>query len=83
MRYMPGDYVDVDTGETYNSLVFNRMQEEYNITIINRFKQKLRNGEEERVYTTIEFKNGGKIWCGELFGSENKVNVLATEGGRQ
>lgn len=75
MRYMPGDYVDIDTGETYNSLVFNRMKEESEIKIVRKFKQKLRNGNEERCYTTIEFKIRGKKWCGELFDSENKVNV--------
>lgn len=67
MKYMPGDYVDIDTGETYNSLVFKRMCKEFKIKVIRKHKQKLRNGKEERVYTTIEFKNGGKVWAGELF----------------
>lgn len=70
MRYMPGDYVDVDTGETCNSLVFGRLQKTNKIKVLRRFKQKLKNGDEERVYTTIEYKDGGKIWCGELFGNE-------------
>lgn len=71
MRYMPGDYVDIDTGETCNSLVFSRLKKTNKLTIIRKFKQKLRNGNEERIYTTIEYRNGGKTWCGELFSCEN------------
>lgn len=80
MKYMPGDYVDIDTGETCNSLVFKRLQVNNNIRIVRKFKQKLKNGNEERVYTTIEYTNGGKIWHGELFGHEDEVDVLSAEG---
>lgn len=71
MRFMPGDYVNVDTGETVNSLVFKRLQETNEIKVLRKFKQKLQNGNEERVYTTVEYRDGGKIWAGELFDSEN------------
>lgn len=71
MKYMPGDYVDIDTGETCNSLVFKRLQKDRYITIVRKFKQKLLHGTEERIYTTVEYRDGGKIWCGNLFGGEN------------
>lgn len=71
MKYMPGDYVDVDTGEACNSLVFKRLQANYEIKILGRFKKKLKNGNEERVYTTTEYKCLGKTWSGELFTDAN------------
>lgn len=82
MKHMPGDYVDIDTGETCNSLVFKRIQRDCNVRVIRKFKQILKNGKEERCYTTIEYRNDGKIWCGEIFDNEDKVNVHAAAGDR-
>lgn len=76
MKYMPGDYVDISTGETINSLVFKRLKDTHEVKVIRKFKQKALNGNEERVYTTIEYEVRGKIWSGGLFDGENQVNVL-------
>lgn len=80
MKYMPTDYVDVDTGETVNSLVFKRLSKDNNIKVIRKFKQKLINGKEERFYTTVEYKDGGEVWCGKLFSDEDQVNVHDAPG---
>lgn len=71
MKYMSGDYVDVETGETINFPLFKRLSKTNDIKILRKFKQKLKNGQETRVYTTIEYQNRGKLWSGELFSSEN------------
>lgn len=68
-RYAKTDYVDVETGETTNSLVFKRLKEEYFIEIIERRKEhgtaKRRqtnqsDGQGEIIYTTVSYKINGR-----------------------
>lgn len=68
MKYMPGDYVNVDTGETVNSLVFERLKKTNEIRTLRKFKQTLKHGHEERIYTTIEYEDKGRLYQSDLFG---------------